>query len=86
MVNTEKDIENKQATQKQLEIRSENEIEEAKRKIDSQLNEIKNKINDQISASETVDTKMNSTEQEIVSHHTLAIEQLEEDKKKENRR
>lgn len=82
VVNTEKDIENKQATQKQLEIRAENEIEEAKRKIDSQLNEIKNKIDDQISASETVDTKMNSTEQEIASHHKLAIEQLEEDKKK----
>ena len=82
VVNTEKDIENKQTTQKQLEIRAENEIKEAKNKVEDQLNEIKNKINDQISASETVDAKTNSTEQEIVSQHKLAIEKLKEDKKK----
>ena len=82
VVNTEKDIENKQTTQKQLEIRAENEIEEAKSNIENQLNEIKNKINDKVSESKATDAKMNDAEQKIENNHKLAIERLKEDKKK----
>lgn len=80
VANTEKDIENRLATHKQMEIRAENEVKEIENKIKAQLSDIKTQIDVKTAESKAVDEQINGAEREIESAYQKAFRQLEEDK------